>query len=152
MVIIIDKSTKAIKQNMGTNSVFPGGNIPNVTCAEDEEIVRIHDNSELAKKIMAEKRSFKFNSDCSDIEYTDTDEEYQTKVDEKNKAKEKQQILTELASLDAQVPRIIEDMLEHLAFKGFLPHQNSLDVILRKQTLRAKFKELKTKKMIDRLK
>jgi hypothetical protein len=55
MLIIIDKNTKKVINNMGTNSAFPDGNIPNVVLKENEQAIRIHDNSELAQKIQLSK-------------------------------------------------------------------------------------------------
>lgn len=53
MLIILDKKTKVVKENMGTNSKFPDGNIPNLNPKENELFIRIHDNSDIAKQIMS---------------------------------------------------------------------------------------------------
>lgn len=52
MLLILDKGTKKINENKGTNSLFPDGNIPNLIPDEHEIFVRLHDDSEFAKQIM----------------------------------------------------------------------------------------------------
>lgn len=52
MLIIYDINTQTIINNCGTNSMFPDGNIPNVTTAENEVLIRIHDDSTEASQIM----------------------------------------------------------------------------------------------------
>ena len=41
MIIIVDKKTKKLKKNFGTNSAFPDGNMPGISCQDDEEIIMI---------------------------------------------------------------------------------------------------------------
>jgi hypothetical protein len=56
MLIIYDKNKKLVINNMGTNSAFPDGNIPNLPELQDGHIyIRIPDNSEDAQKIMKAK-------------------------------------------------------------------------------------------------
>ena len=52
MLIIINNQGHTIK-NMGTNSIFQDGNIPNLSeLPIDQKYVRLHDNSDMAKSIM----------------------------------------------------------------------------------------------------
>lgn len=51
MLLILDKKTKRIKENYGTNSLFPSGNIPNLEPSENEIFIKIHDDSEFVKQI-----------------------------------------------------------------------------------------------------
>jgi len=134
MITIINKKTKEIINNMGTNSAFPDGNIPNITCKKTEEIIRIHDKSELAKKIMNETRKFKFNDTKDDIIITETEEETKGKESKK----QKQTILNELSQLDNEIPRIIEDLIEHT---NFIPHTDKQKIIDRKKYLRGELKK-----------
>ena len=53
MLIVIDKATKRLVNNMGTNSLYPDGNIPGFKVKCNEYVIRLHDESELAKKIMS---------------------------------------------------------------------------------------------------
>jgi hypothetical protein len=78
MTIIINKSTKKEKSRQ-TNRLFPKGDIPNIICDENEEIIRIDDESELAKKIeLAYDYYFIFNEKGTpiDINVIKTLEEY----------------------------------------------------------------------------
>ena len=135
MIIIVNKETKEIINNMGTNSAFPKGDIEVNFDSETEEVVRLHDKSELAQKILKEKKKFKFNEDCSDIVITETEEE----TLEKNKVKQKQGILKELAQLDKEIPRIIEDIIEHT---NYTPHESKQSIIDKKKQLRQQLKNL----------
>lgn len=53
MIIVIDKETKEIKNNMGTNSLFPTGGVPNLKPKENEMFIKIHDDSVFAELIMS---------------------------------------------------------------------------------------------------
>ena len=53
MVIIIDKNTKKVINNMGTNSSYPDGNIPGIVLQENEDLVFLHDESDEAKSILS---------------------------------------------------------------------------------------------------
>lgn len=132
MIIIINKATKEIINNMGTNSAFPDGDIPNVTCKENEEIVRLHDDSELVKKILNTRYRYKLNDTLDDIIITETQEE----IDEKERQKQINEIKKELKQLDLEIPRIVEDMLKHSAFNGFMLSERKQEIIDRKEFLR----------------
>ncbi len=80
MLIIIDKNTKQVINNLGTNLLYPDGNVPNANISENEEAIRIHDNSELANKInSALLYDFVFDDEGNvvDINITRTLEQYQ---------------------------------------------------------------------------
>lgn len=51
MLIVLERDTKKILENYGTNSLFPDGNLP-LEEKSNELFVRIHDNSEMAKEIL----------------------------------------------------------------------------------------------------
>lgn len=53
MLLILDKATKQVLSNMGTNSLFPDGNIPNMTPADNELFVRISDDSPFVQTILS---------------------------------------------------------------------------------------------------
>lgn len=53
MLIIIDKISKNIVDNLGTNSIFSDGNIPNLEPKDNEIFVQLHDSNEMAKIIMS---------------------------------------------------------------------------------------------------
>lgn len=83
MVIIVDLITKQVKRNIGTNSMFPDGNIPNVELQPNEQAVKIHDNSPLAQIIslaMPGYYDLVFNElgEAIDVVVTKTIAEYQT--------------------------------------------------------------------------
>lgn len=52
MLIILERTTKKILENYGTNSLFPDGNLP-LQEKPNELFVRIHDDSEIASKILS---------------------------------------------------------------------------------------------------
>jgi len=52
MLIIIDQVSKTVLNNMGANPLYPDGNIPDVEVREDEQAVRINDDSIIAQTIM----------------------------------------------------------------------------------------------------
>ena len=66
-------------------------------------------------------------------------EEYKKEKEKENKSHEefklKQEILNELQQLDKEIPRLLEDIIEHI---GYRPHQSKLDIIKRKRELRSK--------------
>lgn len=51
MLIIMDERTKKVLNNLGTNSLYPDGNLP-IKENENEIYIRLHDDSVFAKKIM----------------------------------------------------------------------------------------------------
>lgn len=52
MLIVLDKTSKKIINNMGTNSLYPDGKLPNAHPRENEFFIRLHDDSEFAKLIL----------------------------------------------------------------------------------------------------
>lgn len=85
LIIIIDKNTKKVINNMGTNSMFPEGNIP-IELKENEACVRTHDDSDLAKKIMsAHKYDFVFDEDDKPVDIIIHKTLKQAQDEEKNK-------------------------------------------------------------------
>lgn len=52
MLIILDKASKEIKKNLGTNSLYPKGDLP-IFENENEIYVRIDDNSVFSKLIQS---------------------------------------------------------------------------------------------------
>ena len=116
MIIIINKKTKKIINNMGTNSAFPDGNIPNIRCNENEEIIKMHDNSDLAKKILQASRNFKFNDDFTDI-IVDAETDEQIKQNQIQALRRQLQemdkkIMDNLPIIDKILPFLIELGLE----------------------------------------
>lgn len=51
MLIILDKKTNKVINNLGTNSLFPDGNVP-ITENENERYIRLVDDSDFSKKIL----------------------------------------------------------------------------------------------------
>lgn len=96
MIVILDKITKQVINNLGINPLFPNGNIPNLKPNENEIFIRIDDNSELVKKILnAECKSYTFvfdnDDNVVDVLINKTIEEYQ---------KEKSQLNTLIPSVE----------------------------------------------------
>lgn len=52
MLIILEKKTGKILTNFGTNSLYPDGGLP-IKEKEDEIYIRLHDDSEFVKQIIA---------------------------------------------------------------------------------------------------
>ena len=73
MLLVIDKITKKVIENQGTNSMFPDGNIPNVELKENEEFIKIHDDSEEAKLILS---AYDYSFENSVLNVNKTIEQY----------------------------------------------------------------------------
>ena len=132
VIIIVNKKTKEVINNMGTNSAFPYGQMKDELIPhnpETEEIVRLHDNSILAKKIMSTDYKWKFNDDETDI----IDIETQSEKDEKELAKQKTLKQKELKELESNIADILFDVIE----------QNNLEVSAKIKSLIDKRKQLK---------
>ena len=69
-------------------------------------------------------------------EYTD---KKNLEIEKESLNKQKQDILRELKELDKEIPRILEDIIEHT---NFTPHKNKSDIIDRKKQLREQLKNL----------
>jgi hypothetical protein len=136
MLIIIDKNTKQVISNHGTNSLFPDGNIPGIELGENEEAIRIPDNSEQAKIIM-DASEFHFDENTN-VVVTKTLEQTRQEYEQTNEFKS-QQILQKLNELDKIVPRIVEDIVSQ---GNFNLHQSKIDVIEQKQILRQQLQGL----------
>ena len=68
MLIIIDKTTKKEKRRF-QSSRYPDGNIPSVKFeAKTEEVITLHDNSDIAKKIL---KSYDYDFVFKDGKVTD---------------------------------------------------------------------------------
>jgi hypothetical protein len=134
MLLIIDKNTKKVISNNGTNSRFPDGNIPNVELKDSEEALRIHDNSEIAQKIMtANKFDLVFDGETLvDINVLKTNERAVAEHAQSNEAK-KEKINAELKELDIEIPRIVEDIIEQGKFNI---HASKMENVNRKKELR----------------
>jgi len=109
MVIIYDKKTFAILNNLGTNSAFPEGNLNVNYDKEKEEVLRIHDNSNLAKKILKANYRFKLNNDLTDIEDIETEEEKSEKLKAK---KEKQELIEKVNKRNEIQAKMIDILLD----------------------------------------
>lgn len=82
MLIIIDKKTKKIKDNLGTNSLFPAGDLP-ISEKENEIYVRLNDGSEFAKQILAAydyELVLDENNEVTEVIVHKSLEEYQAEV------------------------------------------------------------------------
>jgi hypothetical protein len=140
MLIIGDKKTKNIINNMGTNSKFPDGNIPNVIIGSNELAVRIPDNSDMAKKIMsAGKYDLVFDGDVLvSVQVIKTKAQFQKELEESVEF-QKKKIQDELSKLDLTIPRIMEDIVEQGKFKIHETTQKAMD---RKKELRKLLSEV----------
>lgn len=99
MILIKDKVTGKIINNMGTNSMFPDGNIPNLpSLPEGHEYVRIHDHSDEAKDIMT-AYDYEISSDKK-VTVKKTLKQYHDEQPSKEKEKT---ILERLEALEAEV-------------------------------------------------
>lgn len=52
MLIIVDKNTNKVINNLGNNSRYPNGDLPNISLKSNEKAVRINDNHPIAKEIL----------------------------------------------------------------------------------------------------
>lgn len=141
MVIIIDKNTKQVINNQGGNVLYPDGNIPYLELLENEEAVKIHDNSELANKInsaLSYELVFDENGIVVDANVTKTLAQYKQEQESSNEYLI-QQIKNELATLDSVVPRLLEDIIEQ---GNFTIHQSKIDIINQKKQLRIQLSTL----------
>jgi hypothetical protein len=139
MVIIIDKITKKDK-SIQFHHKYPDGNIPGLTCAENEEIIRIMDGSELSQKILSAHEYEKIfdGGNLVDVTIIKTKEQHNVEQAELHKnERRKNEILAELRELDFQISRIIEDNQDRLFI-----HASKLDIITQKQALREQLKLL----------
>ena len=66
-------------------------------------------------------------------------QEKNIKIEEEALNKQKQDILRELKELDKEIPRIIEDIIEHI---NYTPHKSKSDIIDKKKQLRQQLKNL----------
>jgi hypothetical protein len=135
MLLIIDKITKKVIENHGTNSLFPDGNIPNTELKENEEAIRVNDDSEEARLIL---NAYDYSFQNGILKINKTLEQY--KQEQINTTDYKKQIiLQELTQLDIEIPRIVEDLIKHTNFK---PHKSKEDTIARKNLLREQLQNL----------
>lgn len=122
MNIIINKLTKKVINNMGTNSMFPAGF--DIEVGDNEELIKVNDNSQLAKDIMElsdydlvfENGSVVGVSAIKTLE--ESNQEYLNsnafkKVDAKNK----------IIMLDKDLNRGTEDLIDLLLSKQILTEQ-----------------------------
>jgi hypothetical protein len=136
MLIIIDKNTKKVITNHGTNSIFPDGNIPNVELKENEESIMIHDDSEEAN-IIIQAHEYSFDDDKKLVVHK-TIEQYRQEY-EQSPEYMKKSMLEELKNLDAQFldARLIEDIINKKPI-----HQSKFNIISQKEKLRQQLQEL----------
>lgn len=142
MLIVYDTINQKVVDNMGTNSAFPDGNIPNISELPKNQIyVRVHDNSELAEKINSAKDYdfvFDDNGDVLDVNVIKTKEQAKQEYESSTEAI-RHNILKELQTLDIEIPRIVEDIIEQGNFKI---HQSKIDKINRKKELRLQLQSI----------
>lgn len=116
IMLIIYNTKTGHKNNMGTNSAFPHGNIPGVILSEHEIPIRIHDNSNLVSKIKSAREwepIFDENMKLIDVDIKKTHAQYQSEnppepietLDDKlNK------ILQSIASIDTRLKKAEEKL------------------------------------------
>ncbi len=140
MLIIIDKITKKIIENHGTNNLYPCGNIPNIELKDNEETVRIHDDSELAQEILSayDYELVIGENGIEGVKVNKTLDQFRREFNI-SPAFLMSEIKKELSELDLIVPRIIEDIISQANIT--IP-QSKLDVIARKQELRQQLQNL----------
>lgn len=140
MFILIDKNTGKVISNYGTNSAFPDGNIPNIELKENEEAIRIHDNSDLVQDILdAQEYELELQgTDCIHVNVIKSKSEYMHEQKETPEYKRKE-IEAQLKELDTKFldARLIEDLIKKNPI-----HQSKLDIIIQKDSLRQQLQEL----------
>ena len=96
MLIIYNKLENRVIQNMGTNSLFPKGNIPNLPrLSEGQLYLKCDDNSENAKKIMLAyeyKLEFDENNFITKVEVLKTLDEFRKEQETETVGKELSEI------------------------------------------------------------
>lgn len=142
MIIVYDKANKKVINNMGTNSAFPDGIIPNLPELPSGQVyIRLYDNSDDVKNIMsasAYEVELDDKNELKCIVITKTKEQARIDYEASNEYKKKQ-ILKELVELDIEIPRIVEDIIEQ---GKFIVHQNKTHKINRKKELRQELQNL----------
>jgi hypothetical protein len=148
MIIIYNTVTGHIN-NLGTNANHQDGNI-SVSAKENEIVIRIDDNTELAQKIKSAKKyniitekvidvSMDIDGneiiseryEFRDVEVVQTRQEYRQSLNTRKK-----EILRELEKSDNQLARLIDDLTEFAETLGFKPNANKKTLIQQRKALR----------------
>lgn len=106
MIIIFEKLTHVIKR-FSTNSFSPLGEKLNIKISEDEKILRIKDDSELAIKIRNMKGKLQLTEDFKDVI------ELQESITQREKIEQKYKNENEYHKLKIDIPDIVENLLEN---------------------------------------
>lgn len=115
MIIIYDIVKQKVIDNMGTNEKFPDGNIPCLSELPQNQIyVRVHDNSDLAKKIKsAREYDFIFDNDYNVLDINVIKTNIQAKLDyEASPEVKRHNAIRELQLLNIEIPEIVEYIIE----------------------------------------
>jgi hypothetical protein len=81
MLIIVDKNTKKVVENFGTNSLFPDGNVPGIELNANVFSVLIHDDDPISHTIMSAYEYdliFDENDNLLDVAVTKTLDEFRS--------------------------------------------------------------------------
>lgn len=134
MLLIIDKQTKKIIENMGTNSLFPCGNLPNLPeLPKCQEYKKVHDDSELAKKIME-------SCDCEVVFGIIDEEETIHEIEEQeclDNIDGEDRIYTKLVSIEKKINKKVEKVVDVIVYKTHAQareeHENSPERLAEKE-------------------
>jgi hypothetical protein len=123
MLVVIDKTTKKVLNNMGTNSAYPDGNL-SYEAKENEQLVKIHDDSDLSKTIQtAYDYDLVLDSEgnCTDVIIHKTLAQKRNEIanhPDTIKSRRKAEIQIELDALDKLLDRGDEDMIDFMISKN----------------------------------
>lgn len=106
MLIIYDEINKKVINNMGTNSLFPDGNFPELDELPEGQIyLKCHDNSEIGQKIMSaydyEIVSYTEDGVITEVKINKTLEEYYAEQPEE--ISEEEQRLRDIENILADI-------------------------------------------------